>query len=200
MAADATGVVLAEKALDVVTLGGMVLLFAPALVLELGVGALHAAWIGGAVLLLTVFAVTIAKQLWPVAFAKLRCAAGATWRAARHVLTPGPLLAGLALGCLSWLAEAWSFALVSGPLGVHLTMGRAFVALLALNMGIAVPVSVANVGAYEAATAAGLATFGVPVPQALAIGAMHHAVQEATAGAFALVFWLRDRVVKLRSA
>jgi uncharacterized membrane protein YbhN (UPF0104 family) len=88
---------------------------------------------------------------------------------------------------------------LSSPLGVHLSLAQAIVGLLVLNLGIAIPVSVANVGAYEAATVVGLAPFGVPAGQALALGAMHHAVQLATIAAFALAFWLRDRLARARA-
>ncbi|MBV9945434.1 MAG: flippase-like domain-containing protein [Myxococcales bacterium] len=200
-AADATCVILLEKVIDVVTLGVLVLACAPALFLGLAAGALRAALIGGIVLLALGAGLALLWRYRPSTFSRLRGAAAAWGRTARGLLTPARLLTALALGCVAWLAEAWSFALVSGPLGgVHLTMARAIMTLLALNVGIAVPISVANVGAYEAATAAGLVPFGVPLPQALAIGAMHHAVQVITAGLFALAFWLRDRMAKSPAA
>jgi hypothetical protein len=85
---------------------------------------------------------------------------------------------------------------LSAPFGVELSIPQAMVGLLVLNVGIALPVSVANVGAYEAATVVGLLPFGATAPQALAIGAIHHGVQVTAIGMFALAFWLRDRVAR----
>jgi uncharacterized membrane protein YbhN (UPF0104 family) len=69
-----------------------------------------------------------------------------------------------------------------------------------LNLGIAIPVSIANLGAYEAATVLGLSPFGISVPTALAIGMIHHAIQIATVFVFAAAFWLCGRLGKKAGA
>ena len=77
---------------------------------------------------------------------------------------------------------------------MHLPVVQVLGGLVVLNLGISVPVSLANVGTYEAATVAGLVPFGVPAASALAIGALHHAVQLLAAVVPAVVFWTRDRI------
>ena len=56
-------------------------------------------------------------------------------------------------------------------------LSRAVFLLCLLNLAIAVPVSLANVGAFEASIVFGLSTFGVPTATALAIATVHHALQ-----------------------
>jgi len=194
--ADATGVMLADKALDLTTLGALVFVFAPALLVGLLAGAAHAAPIAGATVLVAAVVGFALHRWWPSAFAKLRRGAKATSAALRGLLTPSRLATGMTLGCTAWLAEAGSMMILGSPMGVHLSLAQAIMGLLVLNLGIAVPVSPGNVGAYEAATVVGLAPFGVPAAQALALGALHHVVQLATCGGFAACFWVRDRLSK----
>jgi len=195
--ADATGVVLADKALDAATLAGLVLVFSPALLVGAVAGVMHLAWVAGAALALAAAGAYALRRWWPSAFAKARRGVSATVGALRGLLTPRRLAAGVALAGAAWAAEAATIVLLAAPLGVHLSLAQAIVTLLVLNVGIAVPVSVANVGAYEAAVVMGLSPFGVAFPQAVAIGVVHHAVQVAAIALLALVFWVRDRVAAL---
>lgn len=197
--AGAMGVVLADKAVDVATLMMLVTAFAPALLAGIAARALHVTWIGLLAVPLAAGA-TLALRRWrPGLFRKVRHAAVVTFGTVRALMTPSRLLLALSLGVCAWVAEAVSMQVLSAPFGVSLTIPQAMVGLLVLNVGIAVPVSVANVGAYEAATVVGLVPFGASAPQALAIGAIHHAVQVGTIALFALVFWVRDRVWRQRS-
>lgn len=191
---DATGVMLADKAIDMVTLGGLVLVFAPTLLLGVLAAAMHAAWIAVAGVGMVVGAVFFARSHWPAAFARAAHFASSTWRTVRGVLTPARLACALALGVGAWLAESTSMLVLSSSFGLHLSLAQTMVGLLVLNLGIAIPVSVGNVGTYEAATVVGLAPFGVAPVQALALGALHHAVQILAIALFALAFWLRDRI------
>jgi len=50
-------------------------------------------------------------------------------------------------------------------------------ALVLLNVGISVPISVANVGPYEAALAFGLRQAGVPLSSAVVLATVHHALE-----------------------
>jgi uncharacterized membrane protein YbhN (UPF0104 family) len=194
------GVMLADKAVDVATLTVLVGAFAPALLLGLAAKACHATWIGALAVLLAVGATLALRRFRPAVFGKVRHAAVVTWRTVRAMMTPRRLVVAVTLGVLAWAAEATSMRVLSAPFGVNLSVPQAMVGLLILNLGIAVPVSVANVGAYEAATVVGLVPFGATAAQALAIGAIHHAVQVTAIAFFAFTFWLRDRVVKTRAA
>ncbi len=169
------------------------LLFAPALLLGVLTGAAHAAWIAVAAAGALAGSIAVARRAWPGGMARARRFAAGAWRTLRQVLTPARLATGLALGVLAWMAEAGSMQVLSSALGLHLALGQTVVGLLVLNLGIAVPLSAANVGTYEAATVVGLAPFGVPAASALALGALHHAVQLLAIALFALFFWVRDR-------
>jgi uncharacterized membrane protein YbhN (UPF0104 family) len=56
-------------------------------------------------------------------------------------------------------------------------------------------VSVANLGVYEAALAFGLSRSGIPLPTAVAIATLHHALQllGTNLGAAALSLWVAGR-------
>ena len=199
-AADATGALLADKGLDVVALALLALAFARgALAFELArmdgaggaglaVGAVGA--IGGAVA-----AMWLLRRFWSSGYAKIASGARGTMSAVRGILSPGRFPGGLALGALSWLAELAMMAFICRGLGVHVTFGQSVCALVVLNVGIAVPVSVANIGAYEAATVVGLLPFGVSTTDAIAIGTIHHAMQIGAVIVSALGFWMGNRII-----
>lgn len=197
-ATEATSAVLADKAFDVATLGILAVVLAPALLLGGLAAAFHLGWIAGVAALAVLVGIRVLRRLRPAVLAKARHGAAATWRSLRGLATPRRLVTGLALGCLAWLAEAGSMMSLAHPLGVHLSIAQAIGGLLVLNLGIAVPVSVANVGAYEAATVVGLRAFGATVSQGLTIGLLHHVLQLATVAVFALFFWVRDRLASRR--
>jgi ubiquinone/menaquinone biosynthesis C-methylase UbiE/uncharacterized membrane protein YbhN (UPF0104 family) len=178
--ARALGVVAADKAADVSGLAS-VLLF-------LGLGpALQ--WFGmspakGAVILV---AATLAFLTWVVS---------AKWRAASLVQRgialiahfgaglaalkqPRVALAAVAFSVAAWLAEATALIALTGGLGVSVSHSQAMFALLALNVGIAVPILPANLGAFEAGVALGLHQAGVPAVFAVAVAVTHHALQLA---------------------
>jgi hypothetical protein len=104
--------------------------------------------------------------------------------------------AGVLLGAAGWVAELVVMVALGAGLGLHLSALQVLRGLVVLNLGIIVPVSVANVGVYEAATVAGLAPAGVSTASAVALGALHHAVQLLAAVVAALVFWARDRLLE----
>lgn len=194
--AHATGVMLADKALDSITLVGLVSIFAPALLLGVAFGATRRAWIAAAAAGVLVVGGVVARRCWPAAFAKVASYALAAWRALQGVGSPRRLAGALALGTIGWIAEASSMLLTSAGVGAHLSLAQAIAGLLVLNLGIALPVSVANVGVYEGATVLALTPFGLTTTQALAVGALHHIVQITAVLLFALFFWLRGRTEK----
>ena len=185
---EVTGVVLADKLFDVITLVGLTVAFAPGLLLTLGARAARALpLVAAGAAVLGVLAVGIARRL-PRAWARLRSGPATSLAAFRTLLAPRRLGPGLALGCCSWLAEAASITLIAAPMGAPLALGRAMIVLLVLNVGIAIPVSFASAGPYEAAIVAALVSFGIAPARALAIAAVHHATQLIVAAAFAAAF------------
>jgi uncharacterized membrane protein YbhN (UPF0104 family) len=194
--AGAMGVMLADKAVDAATLTLLVTAFAPALLAGLAARAYHATWIGALAVVLAALAALALRRARPAAFREVRRAIAAALQAVRALMTPRRLFVALALGTCAWVAEATSMRVLSAPFGLDLSIPQAMVGLLVLNVGIALPVSLANLGAYEAATVVGLVPFGATPPQAVAIGAIHHAVQVVAIALFALTFWLRDRLTQ----
>ena len=87
------------------------------------------------------------------------------------------LFAALALGAAAWLTEALILIALTRSAGIALDPAAALGVLVVLNLGIAIPVSFANIGTFEAAAVFGLTRAGVPAAQAVAIALVHHVVQ-----------------------
>ena len=82
--------------------------------------------------------------------------------------------------CMSivmWVLEVWSIKFLAIPLGVDLQLGQGLFVLLLLNVGIAVPVTLGNVGTYEAALVLGLGLWGAGSNDGIAIAVSHHFLQ-----------------------
>jgi uncharacterized protein (TIRG00374 family) len=172
------GVVAADKAADVLGLTGVVLLL----------GLEHAfRWFemlrenGASV----VFLIALCAVAWAV-LAKWRSAPIArrmvVWvthfgMGLASLKSPPKAITAVLLGAGAWLAEATTLIALTRGAGGSLSHAQAMVALLALNVGIAVPVLPANIGSFEAGMALGLHHAGVPPPLALAIAVAHHGIQ-----------------------
>ena len=111
---------------------------------------------------------------------------------------PSRVIAGAACSLGALTAEVVAIRILCTALGFPIPLPSAFLALLLLNLGIAVPLTVANLGAYEGALAFGLSQAGVPLASAVAIAGVHHALQIGTmalsAGATSLLVhrWRRE--------
>jgi uncharacterized membrane protein YbhN (UPF0104 family) len=66
---------------------------------------------------------------------------------------------------------------VARGIGVHLTLSQLVSAIFVMNLGIALPVTVASVGVFEASLAFGLSRFGVEPVTGIAIASIHHVNQ-----------------------
>jgi len=108
---------------------------------------------------------------------------------------PVKLLASIGCSLGAWGAELLAVRLLSTALGYPLSLPQLELALAVLNIGIIVPVSVANLGVYEAALAFGLSRSGIPLPIAVAVATLHHALQlvGTNLGAAALSLWVAGR-------
>jgi hypothetical protein len=80
-------------------------------------------------------------------------------------------------GIAGRLAEASVIHVLAAALGVSVSAAAIVLAIAVLNLGIAVPLSIANLGAYEAALSFGLTVWGVPVVSAIAIAIAHHLIE-----------------------
>jgi uncharacterized membrane protein YbhN (UPF0104 family) len=110
---------------------------------------------------------------------------------------PTKLLASVCFSLGAWLVELLALRILCGALGFPLSLSALMLALGVLNLGISVPVSAANLGVYEGVLAMGLARSGVPLPSAIAIAALHHALQllGTNLGAAGLSLWVAGRQV-----
>jgi uncharacterized membrane protein YbhN (UPF0104 family) len=108
---------------------------------------------------------------------------------------PVKLLASIGCSLGAWGAELLAVRVLSAALGFALSLPQLVLALAVLNVGISVPVSVANLGVYEAALAFGLSRSGIPLPTAVAIATLHHALQllGTNLGAAAVSLWVAGR-------
>jgi uncharacterized membrane protein YbhN (UPF0104 family) len=195
----ATTVVLADKALDLITFAGLAAVAGGGLLVGALSGAWHAAWAIALAAVVAVLGALLFRRLRPGAFARAGSSLRRAATTARRALSPGRATMGVVLGVGGWLAELAVMVALGAGLGLHLSVLQILRGLVVLNLGITVPVSVANVGTYEAATVAGLAPAGVPAADAVALGALHHAVQLGAAFLAAAIFWARDRLA-LRTA
>jgi len=98
---------------------------------------------------------------------------------------PRRLASALALGAVAWLLEAMAFGWLCQALNHPITLGESLSALLLVNVATAIPFTPGNAGTFEAAGAFALAQAGVPVPAAVAVTAVYHAVQIVAAAGVA---------------
>lgn len=87
------------------------------------------------------------------------------------------LLPAIAFGLTAWALEALALMALSSPFQWQLSFSQSLWVLVVLNIGIAFPISFANLGTFEAAIAFALSRFQVPLPEALALAGVHHVLQ-----------------------
>jgi uncharacterized membrane protein YbhN (UPF0104 family) len=187
----ATGVVLADKIVDA---GSLVVLCAAAGVAGLGsmggrvgVPGLGSALGAVAVSALLVLGVWLTRPLWITRLAGWR---DELMKGLSALTRPSKVVTS---GCSSvgaWMAEAFALRILSGALGFPLPISHIVLALAVLNLGISVPISTANLGVYESVLAFGLSKSGVPFVTALAIAAVHHALELLATNVGTAGLWL----------
>jgi uncharacterized membrane protein YbhN (UPF0104 family) len=83
----------------------------------------------------------------------------------------------LLFSIFGWIGELLAVRCLCLGQGYDLSMTDLLWPILVLNIGVAVPVAVANIGAFEASMAFGLSQVGVPLVEGLAIASVHHLLQ-----------------------
>lgn len=99
---------------------------------------------------------------------------------ARQVIAPRRLGIALPFAVSTWTLEAFILSQISHSFGYPVSFSQCVLALGILNLGIAIPVSIANIGTYEASLAFALSQFGIPWDTAIPIAATHHLNQIAS--------------------
>lgn len=93
------------------------------------------------------------------------------------VKSPFQMGQGITMALGDWCSEGVLLQLLCMAQGLTLAPAQLIVSLLILNLGISVPVSVANLGTFEASLTFALTRFGVPVVQGIAIATLFHIFQ-----------------------
>ena len=201
----ATGAVLADKIVDAGTL--LLLCAATGLIGLIGAGtqarlpSAGTTVAAGAVVGLLFLGVRLTRPRWFEAVARLR---RELMQGLSGLADPGRTLASISFSLGAWTAELLAIRVLCGALGFPLSPPQLVLALLVLNLGISVPVSVANLGVYEALLAFGLSQSGMPLPSAVAIATLHHGLEllGTNLGTAGLSLWAaaRSRVIGRREA
>ncbi len=101
----------------------------------------------------------------------------------RPLLSPKAALPSLAFAFCVWICEALAIQMVLYSANFPLEFTKCIYIMCIVNLGVMVPLSVANIGAFEAAFSYGVSKFGIGVSDALALAFAHHLLQ---AGAMTL--------------
>jgi uncharacterized membrane protein YbhN (UPF0104 family) len=99
----------------------------------------------------------------------------------------------LAMALATWLMEAVALGTMARGIGVELTVSQLISAIFVMNLGIALPVTVASVGVFEASLAFGLSRFGVEPVTGIAIASIHHINQLISLGTWSAIAALYQR-------
>lgn len=152
----------------------------------------HGGTLGSILVLVGAVAVGV-HAFRPAWWARLRSLAAAVIQGCAALASPRTILVGLLLSAAAWSAEGLAFYVLARAGGHALSFQQCLSVLALLNLGIAVPMSVANVGTFEASVVLATTSMGVPAMEALALAAVHHAVQLFATCALALVLWIAAR-------
>jgi len=172
----ATGAVLADKIVD---LGSLLLLCAITGSLGIvGKGAdapnLGPLLVGAGTAAVLLALIVVSRRTWSE---RLKNLSRQLWEGLSTLKHPVRCLISVSFGVGAWAAEMFALLVLCGGLGVAPAPPRIAFALALLNVGTAIPVSVASLGVYEAALTYGLSQSGLPLPSAIAVATAHHVLQ-----------------------
>lgn len=191
----AAGAVLADKVIDI---GSMLLICAASGTFGLIAAGARAALPSppvamalGVVLPLAMAGAWLTRATW---LPRIRSAAGEVTIGLSALKAPGSVLASVAFSIGAWSAELLALQVLCGGMGFSPTISQLLLAVIVLNASVLVPISVANVGVYEAALAFGLKRVDIPVTAALAIAIAHHALELLALGLTTLGLLLAARI------
>lgn len=170
----AGGVLVADKIADVGALLLLVGVAAPALLREVHVHVPGFVFAVAAVALVVIAVVLTRRSLH-----KARAVLAEVLRGTSALVRLPRIGLALMFGMAAWASESVIVMVLAGALGFHLALSQALGAIAILNLGIAVPVSFANIGTFEVALVFGLTRFHTPAAAAFAIATVHHMVQVA---------------------
>jgi uncharacterized membrane protein YbhN (UPF0104 family) len=94
------------------------------------------------------------------------------------LVSPGFALC-LLVASATWVLDAATLYWTARSAGCTIALSTAVPCVFLLNVGIALPVTVGNLGLFEASLAFALTSYGIPPERALVIAAVEHAVKLA---------------------
>src|ERR1700722_594864 len=94
------------------------------------------------------------------------------------IASPGFALC-LLVASATWVLDAATLYWTARSAGCAIALGATVPCVFLLNLGIALPVTVGNLGLFEASLAFALTLYGIPPERALVIAAVEHAVKLA---------------------
>lgn len=189
------GVFLADKVVDIGAFIFLLAFFAPSALREMvpGAGASDTWALPAALLvcLALVFGALALMQLFPSLGERIRSGAVTLFR----VVSFKSLLCAFPIGLAAWLLEATALLLLVRSLGYGLALNQGVMALGVLNLGVAVPITIANVGPYEASLAFGLNSGGVTLTDAAVVALLHHGAQLSALAVMTCIAWAVKRKI-----
>lgn len=167
-----TGIILADKVVDIAAVIAFALATGAYRVPGVRFWPEFSRWEVGIGIALIAGGFFVAKRIWP----------NGLWRRVlrnigkgfRGTTRPTQLVPSFFCGLLVWAVEGSALVLLCQAQGFETGIGQAILALIVLNALIAIPITFANIGPYEAALAFGLVTVGIDTVPALAIALTHH--------------------------
>ncbi len=95
----------------------------------------------------------------------------------RQLSQPQALCLSSVAALLCCLCEGFTLMIYARGLGFPISFSESYLAVTVLNLGIAIPISIGNIGPFEAALVYGLGLLSIPHGSGLAIATMHHIMQ-----------------------
>jgi uncharacterized membrane protein YbhN (UPF0104 family) len=196
--ASAAAILLADKFVDFVSMALLSLAIVPSALAQFrALPGKQIALFGGAALALVAL-IALLRPLLPANLkGKIVAILIELRQTIRNMTHPRAIFLAFAIGITAWVAEAMCLRTIAAAAGYPLSLGGLCSALIAVNVGTAIPVTPAQIGTFEASLAYGLSLAGVPLGPGLAIATMHHAVQMGSVVVWA-VFAYASSVGKAR--
>ncbi|NJK41571.1 MAG: flippase-like domain-containing protein [Acaryochloridaceae cyanobacterium SU_2_1] len=192
--ADSTAIILADKIVDVGNLFLLTLLSA----LQVSVALPQVNWLekGGIVLIgipLLLLGSWASLRLLRRRSPRLRRWINHLQLSLRNISNPRQIRNGVAMDLGDWFTECLVLQILCMAQGYPLSLPQLIISLFVLNIGISAPISIANLGTFEASLALALKTMGIPFPQGIVIATVFHLLQIAGISVWMLVnslnFW-----------
>lgn len=185
---EGAGILLADRIADLLALVFLILT-SGVLTLPLLSGGLRWTTAAAGLMALTLV-VAAAVHFGSKRSARVRGLLASLWTGLRGLRNPAQAGVTLAVGYVGWLVEVWAILVLVRVLGFDVSFAQGVFVLFVLNLAILLPISMGNVGTFEAAIAFALGSFGVGTEAAVAVAATHHGMQFVAIGVWLVIAWV----------